>query len=49
MYIGVQVYIEMYPRKVVAPLKEHVTVIKAGISLMWMRCLHLFQMSAENN
>ena len=31
------VYIEMYPRKVVALLKEQATFIKASMALMWMR------------
>ena len=33
------VYIEMYPGKVVALLKEQATFIKTRIALMWMRCL----------
>ena len=32
------VYIEMYPRKVVALLKEQATFMKAGMALMWMGC-----------
>ena len=31
------VYIEMYPGKVVALLKEQATFIKVGMALMWMR------------
>ena len=31
------VYIEMYPGKVVALLKEQATFIKASMALMWMR------------
>jgi len=39
MYTSTQ---EMYPRKVVALLKEQATFIKARIALKWMRCLSLF-------
>ena len=31
------VYVEMYPGKVVALLKEQATFIKASMALMWMR------------
>ena len=46
------VYTEMYPWKVTILLKEQATfikVIKASITLMWMRCLSLFYTSSENN
>jgi len=33
------VYIQMYPGKVVALLKEQAAFIKARIALMWMVCL----------
>jgi len=43
------VYIEMYPRKVVALIKGQATFIKARIALMWIRYLILLYTRSGNN